>query len=80
MGKFSKALEVAGAESVIVRCPIAKLRANLDKAELSDIDSAMANKEYTSANIRDALKDAFGVVITVYGIARHRRRQCACPS
>lgn len=80
MGKFSKALEVTGAGYTFVRCPIAKLRANLDKAEYADIEAALDNKEYTAGNISDAIKDAFGVVITDQGIARHRRGQCACRS
>ncbi len=59
------------------RCPVSPLREQLDKDDLADLDTAMADAAIRHVAISRALR-AHGHDVSEKAIAAHRKGTCAC--
>ena len=62
---------------VPVRCPIAKIRQQLEPGDIATLDTALGNPAMTAKAIANALT-TIGHKTSHEAVARHRRKVCAC--
>ena len=67
--------QVAAARGL--RCPVARVMAELDKRDAGELRAAMDDRSITGSAIGKALR-ARGLRISDEGIRGHRNRTCSC--
>lgn len=58
-------------------CGFLRLIADMPKADRADLDTAMENRNFSTAAIYRALRKN-GYTVSVHMIGRHRRKDCSC--
>ena len=61
-----------------IKCPVARLMADMSDADTADLNAAMAEEGITNAAIARALARR-GLTVRADSVGNHRFGRCACP-